>query len=845
MLKIIFTIFACSNETIMEPFIYIGLAILLVLGIFDIFVGVGNDAVNFMNSAIGSKAAKFKTILWIATIGLIFGAVSSAGMMEIARMGIFNPQYFSFENVMVIFLAVMLTDIVLLDAFNTIGLPTSTTVSIVFELLGASIIVAGFTIVQNDLPMNYLFNIDDVSQKVVGYLNWSKTKTIISGILISVILAFSVGGIVMWFSRILFSFQYHKKLKITGVIWASVAMLAMGYFLIYKGLKSTYSTVKVTESEITAYYNSVNPGKKEVLNFDDNIIIKNVKGEEMSFTFKEILPETNEKVYTVFFGSPEIKKIIENIQDNMILFLGVLFLVSLLFFVIYESRGGNPLKIVVFAGIFSLAMAFAGNDLVNFIGVPFAGFQAYDLYSAANLSAGGNLSPESYMMVGLKFPLQTPHLYLLLAGFFMVLALWFSKKIKTVSDTEVKLASQDETAEKFRSNILSRSIVEFSVKLTATFSKILPAPLKEKINKQFTPLVAADDADAPAFDLVRASVNMAVASMLIALGTSLKLPLSTTYVTFMVAMGSSLADRAWGRESASYRIAGVFSVIGGWFFTAFSAFFTSAILALVLINFKLFGLIFIAAMVGLFVLYTHIIHKKARLKKIQTEAVTNSIDLTTDKALSKTANQLASSLRNIADAYSISIDGLLTENKDKIKNGHQIYMNLKSYYSDIKNNLFKAVKKSKLNEKQTAQLYILSNDMMQDILQSLELIITACDNHVKNSHKPLTELQAESLRKIEHDLLLYLHNIAEYLESHEFGTINDLKNVKRSLFDNIELSLSRQVEGVNQKAYGFKNTDLVMCLLLETKDLIAISVRFSKLLHRLIKGESPLGNRDK
>jgi hypothetical protein len=251
-------------------------------------------------------------------------------------------------------------------------------------------------------------------------------------------------------------------------------------------------------------------------------------------------------------------------------------------------------------------------------------------------------------------------------------------------------------------------------------------------------------------------------------------------------------------------------------------------------------------MVGLVcTVHTYYYIKKHDLKKIQTEAVTNSIDLTTDKALSKTANQLASSLRNIADAYSISIDGLLTENKDKIKNGHQIYMNLKSYYSDIKNNLFKAVKKSKLNEKQTAQLYILSNDMMQDILQSLELIITACDNHVKNSHKPLTELQAESLRKIEHDLLLYLHNIAEYLEGHEFGTINDLKNVKRSLFDNIELSLSRQVEGVNQKAYGFKNTDLVMCLLLETKDLIAISVRFSKLLHRLIKGESPLGNRDK
>ncbi|MBK9042100.1 MAG: inorganic phosphate transporter [Saprospiraceae bacterium] len=829
----------------MEYFIYIGLFILLTLGIFDIFVGVGNDAVNFMNSAIGSKAAKFRTILWIATAGLIIGALSSAGMMEIARMGIFNPQYFSFEDVLVIFLAVMLTDIVLLDAFNTIGYPTSTTVSIVFELLGASIVVAGFTLLKDDLPMNYLFNIDNPSENITGYLNWSKTKTIISGILLSVVLAFSVGAIVMWLSRLLFSFQYQKKLKITGVIWASVAMLAMGYFLIYKGLKSTYSTVKVTQKEILDYRKSINPGANETLVFEDVITIKNVSGEDLVFTLKQGLSPGDEKIYEVFFGSKELKNIIDYIQNHLFIFLVSLLLLSFLFFFLYERMGGNPLKIVVFAGIFSLAMAFAGNDLVNFIGVPIAGLQSLELFQAANSASGGNLNPSEYMMVGLKFPLQTPYLLLLLSGFFMVLALWFSKKIKTVSETEVKLASQDETAEKFSSNILSRGIVQLSLKLTNLMGNVLPQPLKAKLNARFTPIVTPDDADAPAFDLVRASVNMAVASMLIALGTSLKLPLSTTYVTFMVAMGSSLADRAWDRESATYRIAGVFSVIGGWFITAFSAFFTSAVIAIVLINFKLAGLIFIVGLVASFIIYTHLLHKRQRIKKQQAEEVSGSIDLTTDKALFKTANKLAHSLLHISDAYSLTLEGLLTENKDKIKDAQKIYESLKTYYSDIKNNLFKAIKKSKLTEKQTAQLYILSNDMMQDILQSLYLIIESCDNHIKNSHKPLTDVQINSLQQIEVQLVEYLHHISEYLDQNEFGALSDLKVIKRNLFDNIELMLSRQVEGVYHKAYGFKNTDLMMCILLETKDLIAISVRFSKLLHRIIKGDSPLGNKDK
>ncbi|MBK6782714.1 MAG: hypothetical protein IPG79_02385 [Saprospiraceae bacterium] len=277
----------------------------------------------------------------------------------------------------------------------------------------------------------------------------------------------------------------------------------------------------------------------------------------------------------------------------------------------------------------------------------------------------------------------------------------------------------------------------------------------------------------------------------------------------------------------------------------FQPFFTAAVIAFVLINFKLAGLIFIVGLVASFIIYTHLLHKRQRIKKQQAEEVSGSIDLTTDKALFKTANKLAHSLLHISDAYSLTLEGLLTENKDKIKDAQKIYESLKTYYSDIKNNLFKAIKKSKLTEKQTAQLYILSNDMMQDILQSLYLIIESCDNHIKNSHKPLTDVQINSLQQIEVQLVEYLHHISEYLDQNEFGALSDLKVIKRNLFDNIELMLSRQVEGVYHKAYGFKNTDLMMCILLETKDLIAISVRFSKLLHRIIKGDSPLGNKDK
>ncbi|MBK9254363.1 MAG: inorganic phosphate transporter [Saprospiraceae bacterium] len=827
----------------METFLIIGLIILVILAFSDLVVGVGNDAVNFLNSAIGSKIASFKTIMWVATAGIFIGALSSAGMMEIAREGIFNPEYFSLQDVMIIFLAVMLSDIFLLDAFNTMGMPTSTTVSIIFELLGASVMVAAYKILVGNYPMNWLFNLNDPENGVTGLLNWSKTNTIISGIFLSILIAFVFGTLVMYLSRLLFSFNYKNKLRFTGVIWASFAMLTMCYFIVFKGLKSTYSFEKLHATELQAYIKAVNPNASDLLPDGDIVRITDLKGRVLEFKKIQKSESGSDAIYEVFFGNLKIKQAADYFQKNLYLSLFILLGFWLILLSILERRGINPLKVVVFGGTFSLAMAFAGNDLVNFIGVPLAGLQSYDLFQTANSAVGGTLNPDKYMMVGLKFPIQMPHIYLLIAGLVMVLTLWFSKKARSVTETEVKLGSQEETEENFKSNLLSRLIVRGSIAMSLKLGNLIPLSIQNHVNKRFTSENNDYNPDPPAFDLVRASVNMTMAGMLIAIGTNLKLPLSTTYVTFMVAMGTSLADRAWGRESASYRIAGVINVIGGWFITAFVAFGTAAIIAALLLNFKLAGLIVMVVVLISFILYTGFVHRMKLKKQKQSNEALQSIDLTTDRALQKTAIKLSDSLLRISQAYHLAIHGLLDEDLTKLNEAKKVNSELTGFYSDIKNNLYKAIKKSKLNEKHTAQLYILSNDMMQDILQSLKFILDAADNHVKNAHKPLTNSQKDNILQIESEVLNYLGFVSGSLHSHEYDELGSIKSNKRTIFDHIETSLSYQVEGISKKEYGFKNTDIVLSILLETKDLVAIAVRFSKLLHRITKGESPLGNR--
>ncbi len=471
----------------MDTFYLIIVGVLFVLAISDLVVGVSNDAVNFLNSALGAKVASFRLIMIIAAIGVFVGATFSSGMMEVARKGIFNPEHFYFSEIMIIFLAVMLTDIILLDGFNTLGMPTSTTVSIVFELLGAAVAISIIKIVKdpNALPL-------------YEYINTAKATAIISGILISVVVAFTTGLLVQWISRLVFSFQYERKLQYFGGIFGGLAIAAITYFMLIKGVKGAIFMPEAAVDWIKHHG------------------------------------------WTIL----------------LISFVGWTIILQLLYWLFKV----NILKIIVLAGTFALAMAFAGNDLVNFIGVPLAGFQSYKEFIALP-----GADPDTMDMSFLAGKVKTEPYLLALAGVIMVITLWTSKKAKNVVKTSIDLSRQDSGDERFGSSALARSVVRMSRNMATGVMSVVPNSILNHIDKQFdsskyNEKVAAME-NPPAFDLIRASVNLVVASILIALATSLKLPLSTTYVTFMVAMGSSLADRAWGRESAVYRVTGVLSVV--------------------------------------------------------------------------------------------------------------------------------------------------------------------------------------------------------------------------------------------------------------------------------------------
>ncbi len=502
---------------------------LLILAVADLVVGVSNDAVNFLTSAIGSRVATKKTILIIAAAGVFAGAVTSSGMMEVARKGIFNPSFFSFADVMVVFMAVMITDILLLDGFNSLGLPTSTTVSIVFELLGASVMVGILMLSQNP----------ERADSVTELINLSKASQIIAGIFLSIGVAFSVGAVAQWLSRLWFTFRVERGIKKYGAWYGGIAMSIIVYFLIIKGLK----------------------------------------GADLGATVNDFLK-----------------------NNALIIMGGTLVVATLIMWLLQKLADVNPLKVVVLAGTFALAMAFAGNDLVNFIGVPVTGYQSFNLWSESGLGA------EAFMMSSLASAVQTPKVLLLIAGGVMVVTLWLSAKARKVTDTSINLSSQGSVDERFKPNLVSKGIVGAANAFGNFFTTVVPDKVLGKIDKRFF-IMEVEESDRPAFDLVRAAVNLIIASILIAFASSLKLPLSTTYVSFMVAMGTSLADRAWGAESAPYRVAGVVNVIGGWFLTAIGAFLAAAVVALIIY----YGGNYVA--LGLFVLAMFIFLRNNRKRK--------------------------------------------------------------------------------------------------------------------------------------------------------------------------------------------------------------------------------------
>ncbi|PLX90529.1 MAG: phosphate:sodium symporter, partial [Desulfuromonas sp.] len=509
----------------------VGVGLLVIIAAFDIIVGVSNDAVNFLTSSFGSRVASRNTIMIIASLGILAGVTFSSGMMEVARKGIFHPQFFTMPELLTIFLAVMITDIILLDLFNTYGLPTSTTVSIVFELLGAAVAVSLLKILQAG----------DGLVTIVEYINTAKAITIIMGILLSVAVSFVFGALVQFLTRLLFTFDYQQRVKRYGALWGGMAMSSITYFILVKGAKGA------------------------------------------SFMSKQNLTW---------------------IQSNWLLMLAIIFVLSAIILQVMQSMQMNIFKPIVLIGTFALAMAFAANDLVNFIGVPLAGFHAY---KAAMASA----DPLTVTMGVLSKKVQIDTLILLGAGGLMVLTIWLSKKARSVTDTSLQLSQQDEGEERFESIFLSRAIVRLVLNSIDALRFVFPRGLRRWVNRRMNPAAApaVPAGTRTSFDLLRASVNLMVASAVVSYATANKLPLSTTYVTFMVAMGSSFADRAWGRESAVYRITGVLTVIGGWFMTAIIASTAAALFAVVIFYGKGVGVVLLLVLAGLLIWNAHRAHK--------------------------------------------------------------------------------------------------------------------------------------------------------------------------------------------------------------------------------------------
>ena len=723
------------------------LVALTILAIADIVVGVSNDAINFLNSAIGSKAISLKTIMIVASLGIFIGAVYSSGMMEVARKGIFVPAMFTFDEIMMIFMAVMITDILLLDFFNTLGLPTSTTVSIVFNLLGAAIVVSLIKISGTEGA-----TIADLG----NYINKEKALTIISGILLSVVIAFSVGAVVQWISRRIFSFHYEKKIKNFGAIFGGLALAAIMYFIFMKGLK----------------------------------------------------------------GSPFYKDLKGFLEGNEILVMVVSFLFFTLFSYAFQKITKKSILLVVIAvGTFGLALAFSGNDLVNFIGVPMAAFHSYEAWSVSGIAA------TEFTMEVLDKKMPAEPFLLFIAGGIMVATLWFSKKAKTVAETELSLSRQNDTHEKFQPNMLSRGIVRGSSWLSNSISGLLPKTTQEKINASFTKpdtkLLTKDQSiDAPAFDMIRASVNLMVAGVLISIATSMKLPLSTTYVTFMVAMGTSLADRAWGRESAVYRVAGVLNVIGGWFFTAFGAL-VAACTVVYLISWNKTVMIPILLLITVLLLVrNYLSHKKKSNTTVDPKTLKKSESSTVQGIISESADNISSVVSRTNKIYTDVLKGLAKEDVKALKKSKKGVDKLDQEVEDLRDNIFYLIKNLDETSVRGSSFYITILAYLTDMTQSLDFISKKSYKHINNNHKKLKFNQIKDLQEIDDSLDGLLVEIEEVFNSRKFERISYVLSRKQELISLISDKITTQIDRTRTEEESPKNTSLYFNILLETKDLV-------------------------
>ena len=709
--------------------------VLLLLAVGGLYVGVSNDAVNFLNSALGSKAAPKKVILMVASVGIIIGALTSSGMMEVARSGVYYPEFFTFHEVMMLFTGVMFANVILLDVFNSLGLPTSTTVALVFGLLGSAIAVSIF------------------KEPVIGpdgnpetLINSGKALAMIAGILLSVVVAFVTGTILMFFSRLLFTFRYHKQLRRWGALWCGVAFTIIVYFALVKGLKSSGLA-----TDLMAFIN----------------------------------------------------------QHTAICLL-IVFVISSLIMWVLQRLKVNILKITILAGTFSLALAFAGNDLVNFIGVPLAGLDSWKIAQQT-----GN---PDMLMGALNNPVKADTIFLIAAGLIMILTLWTSKKTQNVSDTELSLSStQDDGAEKFGSSAFSRAIVRVAVSCSRWFEDHTPKSWQNAVARRFeAPAVSEMAADQGQYDLIRAAVNLTAGSMLIIIGTSLQLPLSTTYVTFMVAMGSSLADKAWGRESAVYRITGVITVVAGWFLTGLAAFVLSIVITLLL----LWG--GMVAIIALSILCVYMmLPKKSKKKESEAEAVKVAFSDDQDEALGTLITEVCQTMQTTTDIYAQTIAATLKEDRKALRT--LVRQSNDLFYAARERKYAMLPTLHKFHEENyidTGHYYVQVVDYISEMCKALVHITRPCYEHIDNNHRGMSEEQVEDLTAINNSVSELYTRINDMLQANDFAQIDLVLAMRDELFDLIAQAIKNQLRRIQNNSTSTKASMLYLTILNETKTMV-------------------------
>jgi len=699
-------------------------AVILLAGfaVFDLMVGVSNDAVNFLNSSIGSRVAPRVVIMIIASLGIMAGVIFSSGMMEVARKGIFHPQFFTMPEMITIFLAVMITDVILLDLFNTYGLPTSTTVSIVFELLGGAVAVSIIKISQQEGSMAAL----------AQYINTSKAMMIIFGILLSVVVAFILGAVIQFLTRLLFTFDYFKRLQRYGAVWGGAALALITYFILVKGAKGA--------SFMTA--------------------------EDVAW-----------------------------IKANSFLILAAIGAVSAVILQVLLLFKINILKPIVLIGTFALAMACAANDLVNFIGVPMAGFHAYDFAISAD-------SPLTATMDALGKKVPTETLLLLIAGLIMVVTLWFSKKARTVTDTEISLGQQGEGEEKFESALISRTIVRMVISFFDMIKKIVPNSINNwAANRMDTTRykVDTDEEKRPSFDLLRASVNLMAASAVISYATSQKLPLSTTYVTFMVAMGTSFADMAWGRESAVYRVTGVLTVIGGWFMTAFIAFTVSSLIAVTIYFTQAAGIVVLLGLGAFSFWKSHLKHAE-RKKTVEMNEVFNLKKITdVNNSIDVSFEHMGLLVKEIRESLEKTMQALYDQNSYSLRTEKRRSKRIQRWSNIISANIFKTMRLMEQNNIKIPGKYGNTVRRLQKLVDGHRDISMRSYIHVSNHHSGLLDTQVEELKKAQRILLNVLSDLETAFNNKDMSMCRPISEKTQDLRILVEEFSDEQVSRIRSE----------------------------------------------